>query len=63
MENEPECRWCERGLALVGVLAGVAILYIAADTLAGGALTRLLSRTGGAVADVVPIGGAADDAA
>lgn len=50
--------WCERGLAVLGLVIGVAVTYIAVDTLGGGFLTRALTR-GGRLATVTDIGKAA----
>ena len=59
--DEPECAWCERGIALVSLLIGVGVVFIAVDVLAGGRLTRSLTR-GRALAQVIEFPGA-DDAA
>ena len=42
---EQECAWCERGLAVLGLVIGVAVAYIAVDTLLDGALTKGLARS------------------
>jgi hypothetical protein len=45
-EDEPrQCVFCERVWGLVGLAAGAVILYIGADLVTGGALTRMLFRT------------------
>jgi hypothetical protein len=55
MEPErEECAWCERGLAVLGLIIGVGLAYIAVDTMMGGRLTRGLAR-GRALASVTPL--------
>ena len=49
--KKAECKWCERGTALLGLAAGLAVVFVAADLFLGGALTdraaKLLGRGGG----------------
>jgi hypothetical protein len=53
-QEREECAWCERGLAVLGLMIGGGLAYIALDTLMGGRLTRGLVG-GRALASVTPL--------
>ena len=44
------CKWCDRSAAVIGLLAGAAVVFVAADLMLGGRLTAfvagLLARGG-----------------
>jgi hypothetical protein len=61
--DQPECLWCERGLALVGLLLGTAVAFIGLDVLTNGMLTRRLTRTGAGLASVTELRQADDEPA
>jgi hypothetical protein len=42
--DEQECLWCDRMWALLGLLAGMGIAYMAIDLLGGGLLTKSLTK-------------------
>jgi len=43
-DDQQECIWCDRAWALLGLLAGAGIAFMAIDLLGGGFLTRSLTR-------------------
>lgn len=43
--TDGECLWCDRAWAILGLMAGGAIMYMAVDLLTGGYVTRSLTRT------------------
>jgi hypothetical protein len=51
---EYEVTWAERGLAVLGLIVGAGLSYIALDMLTGGMLTRSLTR-GAKLASVTPL--------
>lgn len=57
--DEQECLWCDRMWALLGLLAGMGIAYMAIDLLGGGILTKSLTKRVpqlAAVIDMPPAG-------
>ena len=44
MPEDKECLWCDRAWALLGLLAGMGIAFMAVDLMGGGFLTRSLTR-------------------
>jgi hypothetical protein len=42
--DEKECIWCDRAWALLGLLAGAGIAFMAIDLMGGGFLTRSLTK-------------------
>jgi len=42
--DEKECIWCDRAWALLGLLAGMGIAFMAVDLMSGGMLTRSLTK-------------------
>jgi hypothetical protein len=42
--DEKECLWCDRAWALLGLVAGMGIAFMAIDLMGGGFLTRSLTR-------------------
>jgi hypothetical protein len=57
--DEQECLWCDRMWALLGLLAGMGIAYMAIDLLGGGLLTKSLTKRVPRLAAVIdmPAGG------
>ncbi len=45
MADQDECVWCDRAWALLGLLAGAGLAYMAIDVLFDSVLTRSLTRT------------------
>ena len=43
-EQDKECIWCDRLWALLGLVAGAGIAFMAVDLMGGGFLTRSLTR-------------------
>lgn len=44
MPEQKECLWCDRAWALLGLVAGVGIAFMAVDLLSGGMLTKSLTK-------------------
>ena len=44
MPDEKECLWCDRAWALLGLVAGIGIAFMAVDLLSSGMLTRSLTK-------------------
>lgn len=44
MPEEKECIWCDRAWALLGLLAGAGIAFMAVDLLTRGMLTRSVTK-------------------
>jgi len=44
MPEEAECIWCDRAWALLGLVAGAGLAFIAVDLLTSGMLTKSLTR-------------------
>jgi len=42
--EDKECIWCDRAWALLGLVAGMGIAFMAVDLMGGGFLTRSLTR-------------------
>jgi len=42
--DEKECLWCDRAWALLGLVAGIGIAFMAVDLLSSGMLTRSLTK-------------------
>jgi len=57
--QDGECLWCDRAIALIGLVIGIGVTFIAADVLTGGLLTR--SLTGRKLATVIDFPGKAAD--
>jgi len=62
--DEKECIWCDRAWALLGLVAGMGIAFMAVDLMSGGMLTRSLTRRVPKLAAVIdlPTDGEATDA-
>ena len=50
-----ECLWCDRVMALFGLLAGAGLAFLAVDLLTGGVLTRSLTRASPRLAAVIDL--------
>jgi hypothetical protein len=64
MDAKPEprpCRPCDFVWGTLGLVAGIVLLFMGADLISGGALTRTLSK-GPGIAPVIPIRSASDNA-
>jgi hypothetical protein len=44
MDEEKECIWCERSLAIFGILLGAVILFISLDVLTESRLSSLIGQ-------------------
>lgn len=55
MPEQKECIWCDRGWALLGLLAGAGIAFMAIDLLTSGMLTRSLTKRVPQLAAVVDL--------
>jgi len=53
--DEKECIWCDRAWALLGLLAGMGIAFMAIDLMGGGFLTRSLTKRVPQLAAVVDL--------
>jgi hypothetical protein len=62
MPDDKECLWCDRAMALLGLVAGMGIAYLAIDLLTDGMLTRSLTRVSPRLAAVIdlPVEGESD---
>ena len=60
--DEKECLWCDRAWALLGLVAGVGIAFMAVDLLTGGMLTKGLTARVPQLAAVVDLPDRTDDA-
>ena len=62
MPDEKECLWCDRAWALLGLVAGMGIAFMAIDLMGGGFLTRSLTQRVPKLAAVIdlPQDGATD---
>jgi hypothetical protein len=52
---EKECIWCDRSMALLGLIAGIGIAYLAVDLLTDGMLTKSLTRVSPKLAAVIDL--------
>jgi hypothetical protein len=52
---EEECLWCDRAWALLGLVAGMGIAFMAVDLMSGGMLTRSLTKRVPRLAAVVDL--------
>ena len=43
MPDDKECIWCDRAWALLGLVAGIGIAFMAVDLMSGGMLTKSLT--------------------
>jgi hypothetical protein len=55
MPDEKECIWCDRAWALLGLVAGIGIAFMAVDLMGGGFLTRSLTKRVPQLAAVVDL--------
>lgn len=55
MPEEKECIWCDRTMALLGLLAGMGIAFLAIDLLSDGMLTRSLTKVSPKLAAVIDL--------
>ena len=55
MPDEKECLWCDRAWALLGLVAGIGIAFMAIDLLSSGMLTRSLTKRVPQLAAVVDL--------
>ena len=53
--EDKECVWCDRAMALLGLLAGAGIAYLAVDLLTDGLLTRSLAGKSPRLAAVIDL--------
>ena len=55
MPEDKECIWCDRTMALLGLLAGMGIAFLAVDLLTDGMLTRSLTKYSPKLAAVIDL--------
>ena len=55
MPDDKECIWCDRSMALLGLLAGAGIAFLAIDLLTDGMLTKSLTRVSPKLAAVIDL--------
>jgi len=55
MPEDKECIWCDRAWALLGLIAGAGIAFMAIDLMGGGFLTRSLTTRVPKLAAVVDL--------
>lgn len=59
-EQQEECAWCERAWAVISIVVGAGLLFIAVDTLTEGKLTQAVLRRAPVLASVTSIRGEDD---
>ena len=55
MDETKDCLWCDRAMALLGLLAGAGVAFLAVDLLTNGMLTRSLTKASPRLAAVIDL--------